>query len=90
MVEVKMLAKKFKYVNTKLLIVSQHSPIDNLLQRVFITVDSNLETIKHEMISPKIIEKNLLAAEKGMISVEKRLRELKSLNEGLVAALNIK
>jgi len=42
------------------------------------------------MISPKIIEKNLLAAEKGMISVEKRLKELKSLNEGLVAALNIK
>lgn len=79
-----MLAKKFKYVNTKLLIVSQHSPIDNLLQRVFITVDSNLETIKQEMISPKEIEKNLRLAERGMFSIEKKMKELREVNEGLV------
>jgi hypothetical protein len=80
MIKVKNLAIDFKYVNTKLMIVSQQSPVETLLHKIFNTVDNKLETIKSDLISSHELESNLLNAELNQLKIEEKMKQLKQLN----------
>jgi hypothetical protein len=59
----KLQAKKFRIANTELMMTNSKVPVDTLIQTVFNSVDSNLQSVKNSVFTSTEMEKALSQVE---------------------------
>lgn len=82
-------AKKFKQINTELMMTAQKVPIDIMLHTVYQTVETKLENLKGQIPSGTELENILKEVEQGQANLEELLSQLNAINKDLLMTLHI-
>ena len=68
--KLKLQAKKFRIANTELMMTNSKVPVDTLIQNVFNSVDSNLQSVKDSVFTSTEMEKVLAHVEDDQVNLE--------------------
>lgn len=82
-------AKKFREVNSQLMMSASQVPIDTLIQNVFNTVDKQLQGMKDSVFTSVEMEDLLSEVEGNQKQIELQLEELKTKNRSLLATFGL-
>ena len=82
-------AKRFREVNSALMMSASQVPIDTLIQSVFNTVDKQLQGMKDSVFTSSEMEDLLSDVEGNQKKIELQLEELRTKNRNLLATFGL-
>jgi len=82
-------AKRFREVNSELMMSASQVPLDTLIQNVFNTVDKQLQGMKDSVFTSGEMEDLLSQVEGNQKQIELQLEELKTKNRSLLATFGL-
>ncbi len=82
-------AKRFREVNSELMMSASQVPIDTLIQNVFNTVDKQLQGMKDSVFTSGEMEDLLSEVEVNQKQIELQLEELRTKNRNLLATFGL-